>query len=146
MSQNQQQLADQVVQHMLQHDRFSEWLGVELLELRTGFCKLRMKIREEMINGFGVCHGGIAFSFADSALAFASNSYGNISVALDLSISYPKSLILGDVITATAVELSQTRRTGLYDIQIHNQNAELCAAFRGTVYRTEKKFFPESSE
>ena len=82
-------LAERVVNKMFEEDSFSNWLGIERVLIEQGHCVLRMKVRNEMLNGFGIAHGGIAFSFADSALAFASNSYGKLSVALDCSLSFP---------------------------------------------------------
>lgn len=130
---------------MLEGDRFSEWLGIQPLLIESGHCILQMTIREEMANGFGIAHGGITFSFADSALAFASNGHGRMSVALDCSISYPASVKVGDVLTCEAKELSLTNKTGLYLIEVLNQNKEKVAFFKGTVYRTGKEWFPTQS-
>ena len=123
---------------MMQHDLFSQWLGIEVLEIKTGYSRLRMKVREEMINGFGIVHGGIAFSLADSAFAFACNNRNNLSVALDTAINFLKPVNVGDVLTAEAKELHNGRSTGLYHIEIKNQNDHLVAMFKGTCYRTGK--------
>ena len=123
---------------MLETDFFSQWLGVEVLETGFGTCRLSMKVRKDMLNGFGILHGGVTFSLADSALAFASNSYGKLSVALDASMSYPAASKQGDVLTATAEELSLTNKTGLYLITICNQDNKNIGIFKGTVYRTGK--------
>ena len=123
---------------MLETDFFSQWLGVEVLETGFGTCRLSMKVRKDMLNGFGILHGGVTFSLADSALAFASNSYGKLSVALDASMSYPAASKQGDVLTATAEELSLTNKTGLYLITIRNQDNKNIGIFKGTVYRTGK--------
>ena len=128
----------EVVAKMYETDYFSQWLGIEVIETGFGTCRLRMKVRKEMLNGFGILHGGVTFSFADSALAFASNSYGKISVALDASISYPASSQQGDVLIAHAEEISLTNKTGLYLITIFNQDEEKIGVFKGTVYRTSK--------
>lgn len=135
-----------VVNHLMAHDKFSQWLGIEVLEVASGYSKIQMLVREEMINGFGIAHGGIAFSFADSAFAFACNSNGKITVALDVSISFPKALKVGDVITAEAKEINKTNRTGLYLIEVKNQHNELVALFKGTCFRTEKDLIPQSPE
>src|SRR3954470_6019272 len=111
----------QVVDHMLVHDRFSQWLGIELLETKAGYSRIKMTLREEMLNGFGIIHGGIAFSLADSAFAFACNNRNNLSVALDTSINFLKSTLPGDVLTAEAEEQHNGRTTGLYLISITNQ-------------------------
>jgi acyl-CoA thioesterase len=135
-------LAERVVNKMFEEDRFSNWLGIERVLIEQGHCILRMKIRNEMLNGFGIAHGGIAFSFADSALAFASNSYGRLSVALDCSISFPVAVNEGDVLTCEAKELALTNKTGTYLIEVKNQKNENVAFFKGTVYRTSKEWFP----
>jgi acyl-CoA thioesterase len=134
-------LAESVVNKMFDEDMFSQWLGIERILIEQGHCILKMKIRNEMLNGFGIAHGGIAFSFADSALAFASNSYGRLSVALDCSISFPVAVKEGDVLTCEAKELSLTNRTGTYLIEIKNQKNENVAFFKGTVFRTSKEWF-----
>ncbi|MEW6469518.1 MAG: hotdog fold thioesterase [Bacteroidota bacterium] len=136
-------LANKVVDKMLAGDKFSRWLGIEKVLSEPGHCILKMKIREEMVNGFGIAHGGICFSFADSALAFASNAYGRLSVALECSISFPVAVNVGDVLTCEARELSLTNKTGTYLIEIKNQKGENVAFFKGTVYRTSKEWFPE---
>ncbi len=123
---------------MLSNDPFSQWMGIEVLESRPGYCKISMKIREEMTNGFGVCHGGITFSFADSALAFASNSRGSISLALENNINYTKKISVEDVLIAETEELQNGRTIGVYKVKVINQKEELVAEFRGTVYRTGK--------
>jgi len=91
-----------IVDKMYDDDKFSQWLGIERVLIEQGHCILKMKVREEMVNGFGIAHGGIAFSFADSALAFASNAYGRLSVALECSISFPVAVKVGDVLTCEA--------------------------------------------
>ena len=129
-----------IVKKMLATDAFTEWLGIEVLESEVGNCKLKMTVREEMCNGFGIIHGGITFSLADSALAFSANPHGRLSLALECSISYPKAVNVGDELTATSEEISLTNKTGIYDIKVHNQHQELVAIFKGTVYRTSKEW------
>ena len=131
-------LANKVVSKMLETDYFSQWMGIEILEIREGYSRIQMTVRKEMMNGFGIAHGGISFAFADSAFAFACNSDGKITLALDVSISFPKPAKEGDVLIAEAKELNKTRRTGLYLIEITNQQKELIAVFKGTCYKTEK--------
>jgi acyl-CoA thioesterase len=132
------ELAKKHVHYMMQHDAFSQWLGIEVIDVSFGYSKIKMTVRDEMINGFGIAHGGIAFSLADSAFAFACNSEGKVTVALDVSISFPKAIKTGDVLFAEAKELNRTNRTGLYLIEVKNQNEELVAVFKGTCFRTEK--------
>lgn len=133
-----QDQANKIVDKMLAEDKFSEWLGIQKILTEKGHCILKMKIREEMVNGFGIAHGGIAFSFADSALAFASNAYGRLSVALECSISFAVAVNVNDELTCEARELSLTNKTGTYHIEITNQKNEKVAFFKGTVYRTSK--------
>jgi acyl-CoA thioesterase len=128
----------QVVTHMMQNDLFSQWLGIEVVEIKEGYSKIKMTIRKEMINGFGIVHGGVAFSLADSAFAFACNNRNNLSVALDTSINFIKPVHVDDLLTAEAKELHNGRSTGLYHISIFNQNNHLVAQFKGTCYRTNK--------
>ncbi len=123
---------------MLQHDRFSQWLGISVIEITEGYSKIKMSVREEMLNGFGIVHGGIAFSLADSAFAFACNNRNNLSVALDTSINFIKPVHPGDELIAEAKELHNGRSTGLYHISIYNQHNHLVAQFKGTCYRTGK--------
>jgi len=131
--------AGQVVDHMMENDLFSRWLGIEILEIREGYSRLKMTVREEMINGFGIVHGGIAFSLGDSAFAFACNNRNNLSVALDTAINFLKPVHVGDILTAEAKEIHNGRSTGLYQINIINQHDHLVAQFKGTCYRTGKK-------
>lgn len=136
-------LAEQVVAKMMRDDLFSKWLGISVLEIREGYSKIQLTLRDEMINGFGIIHGGIAFSFADSAFAFACNNRNNLSVALDTSITFTKATKPGDVLTAEANEMHNGRSTGLYHITITNQNKEAVAHFKGTCFRTGKKLIGE---
>ena len=129
----------EVVAHMMQHDKFSQWLGIEVLLIQDGYSKIRMTVRDEMVNGFGIVHGGVAFSLADSAFAFACNNRNNLSVALDTSINFTKPIAVGDVITAEAKELHNGRTTGLYHITITNQKNVMVAVFKGTCFRTGKE-------
>ena len=133
-------LALAIVDKMYREDKFSQWLGIERVLIEQGHCILKMKVREEMMNGFGIAHGGIAFSFADSALAFASNAYGRLSVALECSISFPVAVKVDEVLTCEAKELSLTNKTGSYLMEIKNQKNENVAFFKGTVYRTSKEW------
>ena len=128
----------QVVAHMMENDLFSQWLGIEVLEIKEGYSKLRMTVRKEMINGFGIVHGGIAFALSDSAFAFACNNRNMLSVALDTSINFLKPVNVGDVLTAEAKELHNGRSTGLYHINVINQHEHIVALFKGTCFRTNK--------
>ena len=131
-------LANNVVNDMLQKDLFSQWLGISIIEIKEGYSKIKMTVRPEMINGFGIVHGGIAFSLADSAFAFACNNRNVLSVALDTSINFLKPVQVNDVLIAEAKELHNGRSTGLYHINITNQQNETVAVFKGTCFRTSK--------
>jgi acyl-CoA thioesterase len=132
--------APQVVDIMYNGDAFSQWLGIERVEERAGYCKLKMTVRPEMTNGFKIAHGGISYSLADSALAFASNGHGQQAVSIETSISHTKAVKTNDTLFAEATEQNITRKTGIYQVRITNQNNELVALFKGTVYRTGKEW------
>lgn len=121
---------------MYNNDWFSQWLGIEVLEINPGTCKLRMTVRKEMLNGFAIAHGGITYSLADSAFAFACNSHGRKSVSVETAISHLVALKEGDVITATAIEKHVSNKIGVYEITIVNQENKMVALFKGTCYRT----------
>lgn len=131
-------LATKLVTHMMEHDKFSQWLGITVLEIKEGYSRIQMTVREEMMNGFGIAHGGIAFSLADSAFAFACNNRNNLSVALDTSINFTKAIQAGDIITAEATETHNGKSTGLYFITITNQQQQQVAVFKGTCFRMGK--------
>ena len=131
-------LAQRIVERMMQTDYFSQWMGVKVLDVKEGYSKIQIILRKEMLNGFGIAHGGVTFALADSAFAFACNSDGKITVALDVSISFPKAGKEGDIFTAEAKQLNKTNKTGLYLIEVKNQHDELVALFKGTCFKTEK--------
>ncbi|MCG2616112.1 hydroxyphenylacetyl-CoA thioesterase PaaI [Terrimonas sp. NA20] len=128
----------QVVDKMMRDDLFSQWLGISVIEVREGYSKIKMTVRAEMINGFGIVHGGVAFSLGDSAFAFACNNRNNLSVALDTSINFTKPVHVGDELIAEAKEIHNGRSTGLYHITIINQRDHIVAVFKGTCFRTGK--------
>lgn len=133
-------MAGKVVDKMYNNDPFSKWLGIERIKDGPGESVLRMTVRKEMLNGFNIAHGGITYSLADSALAFASNGHGRMSVSVETSISHTESLKEGDIITATAKEMSLSNKIGIYHIEITNQDSKMVALFKGTVYRTSKSW------
>jgi acyl-CoA thioesterase len=138
MTNSKDQAAAKVVAHMMEHDLFSQWLGIEVLEIKEGYSRIKMKVRKEMINGFGIVHGGIAFSLADSAFAFACNNRNVLSVALDTAINFTKPVHVNDILTAEATEMHNGRSTGLYHIKVTNQQGHVVALFKGTCFRTNK--------
>ena len=139
-----QRLAERVVSAMMARDAFSQWLGLEVVHVAPNAATVRMTVRPEMVNGFGVCHGGIAFSLADSALAFASNTHGRVTVSIENSIRYPAPIAPGDVLTATAVQESASRRLAFFGVTVTKQGGDVVGLFRGTVYRTSRDHFDES--
>jgi len=130
-----QKKATAIVQEMLQNDSFSQWLGIEIKEVGTDYCKLEMSIRDEMLNGMKKAQGGITFSFADSAFAFASNTRGRKSVSIEASINHIEALESGDVITAEASLESVKNKLGFYIVRVKKADT-LVALFKGVVYRT----------
>ena len=132
------QLAGKVVDKMMDHDAFSQWMDVKVLDIKEGYSKIQMTIGKEMVNGFGIVHGGLPFSLADSAFAFACNNRNNLSVALDVTITFTKAVNVGDTLTAEAKEVHNGRSTGVYLITVTNQKNEQVALFKGTCFRTGK--------
>ena len=143
MSDAEQALAERVVHAMMAKDAFSRMMGMEIVEVRPRASTVRMTVRPDMVNGFGVCHGGVAFSLADSAFAFACNTHGRITVSIENTITYPRKVAAGDVLVATAREESASARLSYYHVEVR-RGEELVNVFRGTAYRTEKPFFPDS--
>ena len=131
-----------VIDKMMANDYFSQWLGIEIIEVKEGSCKLQMTVRKEMLNGFGIAHGGITYSLADSALAFASNSHGLKAVSIETSISHTESLKEYDVLLAEAFEEKCSYKIGIYTIKVtKSSDGKVVALFKGTVYRTSKSWF-----
>jgi len=128
----------QVLDIMRARDKFTEWMGLEIDEVGLGYCRLHYTVKDEMVNGFANIHGGVLFSAADSAFAFACNSHGLITVALDVSITFTRPAKVGELLTVEAKELHLGNKTGLYDIRTTNEKNELVALFKGTAYRTSK--------
>lgn len=126
-----QQVAEAVRDAMWKDDRASQLLGIEVLDIGPGTARLRMTVRPEMLNSHAICHGGLITTLADSAFAFACNAYNDFTVASGFDVNLVASARLGDVLTATAAEVGKTRRTGLYDIDVRDQDGRRIAAFRG---------------
>jgi acyl-CoA thioesterase len=139
-----QRLAERVVERMLATDALSRWLGLEVVRVAPARATCRMTVRPEMVNGFGVAHGGIVFSFADSAFAFACNTHGAVTVAVDNTITYPTAIHPGDVLTAEAEEEAASRRLGYYRVTVTNQHGAVVALFKGTAYKTSRPHFPDA--
>lgn len=133
----------EVVDFMMKNDAFSQWLGIHVLEVGEGNAILEFTVREEMLNGFYILHGGITYSVADSALAFAANSHGIQSVSIETSISHTKPVKLGEKIKAIATELSISNKIGIYNVELLNEKNQKVALFKGTVFRTGKNWIKE---
>lgn len=133
------QSPDAITARLLEKDFFSQWLGLQIDACGTGYCKLHFLVNQQMLNGFGVIHGGVLFSAADSAFAFACNSHGTLTLALDVSISFTRPARLGDILFVEARELFLGNKTGLYEVRTTNAAGELVTLFKGTAYRTLKE-------
>lgn len=131
--------AEKIVAAMMAEDSFSKWLGVEVLEVKDGFAKIKMTVRDEMLNGHGVTHGGISFSLADSAFAFASNSHGQKAVSIETSINHIKPIFEGDELVATAQKESTSKSLGQYIVRV-TRNNELVGLFKGVVFRKNEEW------
>jgi acyl-CoA thioesterase len=126
-----QAVAERAAQAMFDQDLASQKLGMSIAEVRPGYARLVMAVREDMVNGHEICHGGLIFTLADSAFAFACNTYDAVTVAAAASIEFLLPAHLGDELTATAEERSRSKRTGVYDVVVRNQQGESVALFRG---------------
>lgn len=138
-----EQLARDVVDKMMSDDLYSQWLGIEILSVEPDHVHIEMNVREEMVNGFRVCHGGVTFAFADSAFAFACNTGGVVTMSIDNSMHYAQTVHVGDKLKACARKRSGGRRISHYEVVVTNQQCIEVATFRGTAYRTKQPHFPE---
>ena len=130
-----QQTADAVGVHLFANDRASKAMGMRIVAISEGAAFLEMKVRDDMLNGFDICHGGFITTLADSAFAFACNSTGEMTVAAGLTVDFLAPAKAGDVLTARAFEVVQSGRTGVYDITVTNQRGEQVALVRGRAHR-----------
>jgi acyl-CoA thioesterase len=130
-----QVLAERVAAAMFSRDRASQAMGMRIVRMRPGSAELSMNVRADMLNGHDICHGGFIFTLADSAFAFACNSYNANTVAQGCSIEFLAPAQGGDVLTAVAEERVLRGRTGVYDIVVRNQHGETIALFRGKSFR-----------
>lgn len=128
-------LASSCAWTLYERDQASQQMGMRLLSAAPGTAWVGMSVREDMLQGHGTCHGGYLFALADSAFAFACNSYNEATVAIGCSIDYVAPARLGDTLTAQAIEQSRSGRTGNYDVRIENQHGQLIALFHGKSYK-----------
>jgi acyl-CoA thioesterase len=134
-----QELAQRAANHLLERDEMSRGLGIRIVEIAPGRARVSMLVRADMVNGHGSCHGGVLFSFADSAFAFACNTYNRITVAAGATIDFLAPARQGDELIAVANEVWRSRRSGIYDVSIVNQRQERIALFRGRSHELDGK-------
>lgn len=135
--------AARAVAAMLDRDAFSRWLALEVVRVAPHASTVRMAVRPEMLNGFGVCHGGVTFALADSALAFASNTGGQVTLSVENGIAYHQPVHAGDVLTAEAEAEGGGRRLRFFRVVVRRQDGATVAIFRGTVYGTRQALLPD---
>ncbi|MBK8016915.1 MAG: hydroxyphenylacetyl-CoA thioesterase PaaI [Betaproteobacteria bacterium] len=139
-----QETADHVGRGMMAVDAASQGMGIRIDAMAPGYCRMQMKVRPEMLNGFKICHGGFITTLADSAFAFACNSYNELTVAAGVVVDFLAPANLDDVLTAEAKEVSLAGRTGVYDVTVRNQAGVLVAVLRGRSHRMkDRKTVPE---
>ena len=141
---DEQRIAKQVAAAMFARDAASQSLGIEMKEVRPGYARLTLTVRPDMLNGHAICHGGIVFSLADSAFAFACNSRNQSTVASGGSIDFLAPAETGDELTAEAIERALLGRIGIYDVTVTNQEGRTIALFRGRSYRVRGEVIPSS--
>ena len=121
-------------------DKFSQWLDISVKLIEKGKCMLSCEVKEEMVNGFNVAHGGITYSLSDSTMAFASNSYGFKCMSIETSISHLKKVMTGDILTSKSYEIKRGKSIAIYEVKIVNQHNQLVSHFKGTVQITENSW------
>ena len=126
--------ASEIVNMMMSKDEFSSWMNIKIENIEKGKCILSCHVREEMLNGFSIAHGGIAYSLADSTLAFAANSYGLQSFSIETSISHLVKVKQGDLLKSNSIEIHRGNKTAIYQIEVYNQKNIMVAIMKGTVY------------
>ncbi len=130
----------EIVDLMMAEDAMSQWLGIEIESVAPGKCTVAMTVTKDMVNGFRIAHGGITFSLADSAFAFASNSHGRKAMSIECSINHLSQVQIGDRLTARATESSLSHKLGVYHVEITDQDDKKVALFKGVVYRTSSEW------
>lgn len=130
---------ERAVRRISGNDRFMKMVGVEIDEVRPGYAKVSMKVEDKHLNSVDITHGGAVFTVADMAFALASNSHGQVSVALNMSINFLKATTAGNLLTATATEDKLTNRTGLYRLTVEDETGDLVALAEGLVYRKKEQ-------
>jgi acyl-CoA thioesterase len=131
--------AKEIVNKMMRSDHFSKWLGIQVIKVAPGYCKLKCVVKPDVLNGFGIAHGGFTYSLADSALAFAANSSGTQCLSVETVISHTRKALEGDLIIAEAMLISESSKFGYFEVKLTSKR-KIVAIFKGTVYKTEKKW------
>jgi len=139
------ELAERCAAELYRRDEATQFLGMRMSEVAPGKARIRMVVQEFMLQGHKTCHGGYLFTLADSAFAFACNTYNEATVAIGCSIDYVAPAYAGDQLTATAKERSRSGRTGNYDVEIRNQDDALIAMFHGRSYRIRGEILPQEN-
>ncbi len=130
----------EIVDLMMDNDRFSQWMGLEIIEVDKGSCVAKCQIKTEMLNGFDILHGGITYSISDSLLAFSANAYGYHCVSIETSITHIRPVFVDDVLIAKCIEIHRGRSTGIYYVEIFNEKEHLVSKFKGTVSISKKEW------
>jgi len=142
---NMNKLAGKIVTAMMEEDAFSQWLGIRVISIVPGACQLQMQVTPAMCNGFSLAHGGIAFSLCDSGCSFAVNAHGRKAISVETGISHLKGIQPGDVLNCFVREESLGKKLGVYTAEVFNHEDTKIAIFRGTYYRSDKKWFDEDT-
>lgn len=143
---NEMEIAQRCRDTMWNGDRASQEMGMSVVVTGPGCAEANFEVRSDMLNGHGICHGGYIFALADSAFAFACNSYNRLTVAAAASIEFVRPGRLGDRLTASASEIHRGRRTGIYDVTVSDQDANLVAIFRGRAHATGERLLESDTE
>jgi acyl-CoA thioesterase len=131
-------LAKTIYDTMIKKDHCAQWLAPKLVSIKEGYCQLEMTVRKEMLNAYGILHGGMAFTFADIAFSFAANSYGRKAVSINSSIICSNAAAEGEVLYAEATVINCTYKIADFDVNVKNEAGDIYYHFRGTVYRSSK--------
>jgi len=137
---------EEIVNAMMANDAFSQWLGIRIVSISHGYCQLHMQVRDDMCNGFGIAHGGIAYSIGDSCCSFSINAYGRKSLSVETSVNQFKAIQSGDALTCTSKEESLGKKLSVYTAEITNADGERVAIFKGMYYRSDKRWFEAAED
>ncbi len=137
---------ERVRDHIRQHDRLFDFLGAEITDMGEGFAEVIMEVKDKHLNSAEVCHGGVIFTLADLAFALASNSYGNLALAIHTNMSFIKAVKKGDILIARAQEFSKGKSLATYHVIVSKADGEKVAFFEGMVFRFEKSILKEEEE